>query len=292
MREELARAERSVLLRLTAVVIFLAVCAYAAAWLAGGLGGAAHTAVVRRRDIVESAEINGIAVRREEPLYLPLPAADGERVSAGAGGLSQSAVVFSGTDGLEYLSPDELTDGLSVGEVRGIMSAAPEKNEASGRAVYGFEWYFAALADDNIPLSEGCECEILFDGLEKSASAVIVSLGAAENGERAVLLRLTADTPDFLSLRSVGARIIFSRHSGWELPLKAVYSDAEGNNFVYTSTAGVVEARNVDIIYTYKNSAGDFCLAAQEASYTALREGDIVVMAGPGTETDKGKVSG
>lgn len=278
---------QSYLLRFAAVAVFLAVCAYAAAWLVNGLGGGVRTAAVHSCELTESAAIEGVAVRTEEPLPVPAGIADGTRLPAGTDGLVRPAVCFSQTDGYEYLAPDML-DGLTVESLRDILSAEPEKTSTGGRAVYGFAWYFAAFADDSVPLHEGGSCEILFDGFEKSIAAEIISVSAAENGQRALLLRLTAGSPEYLSLRRSGAEIIFSRYSGLELPLEAVHTDGEGNNFVYISTAGIVRSLDVDIIYTDK--AGGFCLAAQDASFDALREGNMVIVSGK--DIYEGKVLG
>ena len=278
---------QSYLLRFAAVAVFLAVCTYAAAWLVNGLGGGVRMAAVHSCELTESAAIEGVAVRTEEPLPVPAGSADGTRLPAGTDGLVRPAVCFSQTDGYEYLAPDML-DGLTVESLRDILSAEPEKTSTGGRAVYGFAWYFAAFADDSVPLHEGGSCEILFDGFEKSTAAEIISVSAAENGQRALLLRLTAGSLEYLSLRRSGAEIIFSRYSGLELPLEAVHTDGEGNNFVYISTAGIVRSLDVDIIYTDK--AGGFCLAAQDASFDALREGNMVIVSGK--DIYEGKVLG
>ncbi len=174
---------QSYLLRFAAVAVFLAVCAYAAAWLVNGLGGGVRKATVHGCEITESAAIEGVAVRTEEPLTVPAGIADGARVPAGADGFARPAVCFLQTDGYEYLTPDML-DGLTVESLRDILAAEPEKSLSGGRAVYGFAWYFAALADDGAPLHEGGSCEILFDGFEKSTAAEIISVSAAENGQR------------------------------------------------------------------------------------------------------------
>ena len=274
---------QSYLLRFAAVAVFLAVCAYAAAWLVNGLGGGVRKATVHGCEITESAAIEGVAVRTEEPLTVPAGIADGARVPAGADGFARPAVCFLQADGYEYLTPDML-DGLTVESLRDILAAEPEKSLSGGRAVYGF----ASLADDGAPLHEGGSCEILFDGFEKSTAAEIISVSAAENGQRALLLRLTASSPEYLSLRRSGAEIIFSRYSGLELPLEAVHTDGERNNFVYISTAGIVRSLDVDIIYTDK--AGGFCLAAQDASFDALREGNTVIVSGK--DIYEGKVLG
>ena len=127
---------QSYLLRFAAVAVFLAVCAYAAAWLVNGLGGGVRTAAVHSCELTESAAIEGVAVRTEEPLPVPAGIADGTRLPAGTDGLVRPAVCFSQTDGYEYLAPDML-DGLTVESLRDILSAGPEKTSTGGRAVRG-----------------------------------------------------------------------------------------------------------------------------------------------------------
>ena len=73
---------QSYLLRFAAVAVFLAVCAYAAAWLVNGLGGGVRKATVHGCEITESAAIEGIAVRTEEPLpALPVTMGETDSVS-------------------------------------------------------------------------------------------------------------------------------------------------------------------------------------------------------------------
>ena len=108
---------QSYLLRFAAVAVFLAVCAYAAAWLVNGLGGGVRKATVHGCEITESAAIEGVAVRTEEPLTVPAGIADGARVPAGADGFARPAVCFLQADGYEYLTPDML-DGLTVESLR------------------------------------------------------------------------------------------------------------------------------------------------------------------------------
>ena len=277
----------SPLLKVLPIAVLAAVLVYFAAQVYNYFADPLTITLVYEAQAEDVISMEGWLVRTEEPLTVPAGIADGARVPAGADGFARPAVCFLQADGYEYLTPDML-DGLTVESLRDILAAEPEKSLSGGRAVYGFAWYFAALADDGAPLREGGSCEILFDGFEKSTAAEIISGSAAENGQRALLLRLTARSPEYLSLRRSGAEIIFSRHSGLELPLEAVHTDGERNNFVYISTAGIVRSLDVDIIYTDK--AGGFCLAAQDASFDALREGNIVIVSGK--DIYEGKVLG
>ena len=277
----------SPLLKVLPIAVLAAVMVYFAAQVYNYFADPMTITLVYEAQAEDVISMEGWLVRTEEPLTVPAGIADGARVPAGADGFARPAACFLQADGYEYLTPDML-DGLTVESLRDILSAEPEKTSTGGRAVYGFAWYFAALADDGAPLREGGSCEILFDGFEKSTAAEIISVSAAENGQRALLLRLTASSPEYLSLRRSGAEIIFSRYSGLELPLEAVHTDGERNNFVYISTAGIVRSLDVDIIYTDK--AGGFCLAAQDASFDALREGNTVIVSGK--DIYEGKVLG
>ena len=277
----------SPLLKVLPIAVLAAVLVYFAAQVYNYFADPMTITLVYEAQAEDVISMEGWLVRTEEPLTVPAGIADGARVPAGADGFARPAVCFLQADGYEYLTPDML-DGLTVESLRDILAAEPEKSLSGGRAVYGFAWYFAALADDGAPLREGGSCEILFDGFEKSTAAEIISVSAAENGQRALLLRLTASSPEYLSLRRSGAEIIFSRYSGLELPLEAVHTDGERNNFVYISTAGIVRSLDVDIIYTDK--AGGFCLAAQDASFDALREGNTVIVSGK--DIYEGKVLG
>ena len=84
---------QSYLLRFAAVAVFLAVCAYAAAWLVNGLGGGVRTAAVHGCELTESTAIEGVAVRTEEPLPVPAGIADGARLPAGTDGLIRPAAI-------------------------------------------------------------------------------------------------------------------------------------------------------------------------------------------------------
>lgn len=272
--------------RLIAAVLFLAVCAYGGAKLWSRLEPAPQTQTVRAVTLTDSAELDGIVIRREQ-CFRPAGGecfADGERLPAGtAGSVSGSALYYGSCDGLESLTP-ELLDGLDVGALKVLLSQKPSPAEG-GRLVLDFAWYYAALVPAGEPVPASGRCRLLFEGFEIPAEANVISLSPEENGQRVLVLRLTLGGDEYMGLRKCRAKLIFSEYSGLSLPEEAVHRDGGGNHFVYTITAGVVERRQVDIIYT----DGDSCIAALSPAADGLREGSLVIVSGK--EIYEGKVT-
>lgn len=278
--------ESSRFFSLVAGALFLAVCAY---------GGAAlyrqveqpEIVTVQRRHLRESAELEGIVLREEQSLCFargtrPL-VPEGQRLAAGqalaldASGkeiLSQNAgIYFSQTDAFEGLDAGRIDAG-DVSALEALLAEKPEKG-GEGRLVTGSAWYYWALCSDKQALPDSGACRIEFAGMGESVPARIISLSPPENGRQAVLLRLNQGGSAYLTLRKTGAKLLFSEHSGLVLPEEAIQRAADGSKFVYTLSAGTVEARAVEIIYTGEG----FSLAAFGTGPEALREGDRVVIA-------------
>ena len=266
-------------------VLFLAVCAYAGAKLWSSLDPELNTMTVRTVTLTDSAALEGIAVRREQS-FCPAGAfspADGSRIPAGSlSGVSCSALYYSSCDGFESLSPEALAD-LDVSALTGILSARPAQADG-GRLVLDFDWYYAALVSADAPIPDHGRCRILFEGFDVPVEGYILSLSQAESGQKALVLRLTQGGDPYMSMRKCSAQMIFSEYTGLSLPVSAVRRDEDGNSFVYTITAGIVECKAVDIIYT----DGDDCLAALSTAADALREGNTVIVSGK--EIYEGKV--
>lgn len=278
--------ESSGFFSLVAGTLFLAVCAY---------GGAAlyrqveqpEIVTVQRTHLRESAELEGIVLREEQSLCFdrgtrPL-VPEGQRLAAGqalaldASGqelLSRNAgIYFFQTDGFEGLDAGSIDAG-DASALEALLAEKPEKG-GEGRLVTGSAWYYWALCSDKQALPDSGACRIEFEGMGESVPAQIVSLSPPENGRQAVLLRLNQGGSAYLTLRKTGAKLLFSEHSGLVLPEEAIQQAADGSKFVYTLSAGTMEARAVEITYT-----GDgFSLAAFGTGPEALREGDRVVIA-------------
>ena len=211
--------EKNPYLRLVAAVLFAAVCAYAGAALYPRL---AFFGAVPAMSVREGAPVRleGIALRHELALSLPRDAAlfdrDGERLSAGTamaamagespGENRGSCLFLAFSDGLEFLSPADALP-LRVDRVRALMSRQPEDAAGTARLVQGFDWYYAAVTDYRGALPEG-KCSLRFDGFQESVSGRLVEAGPYENGERALLFRLTTGDTDYLKLRNTGAELI------------------------------------------------------------------------------------
>ena len=273
-------------MRAVAAVLFLGVCAYIGAALYRRLDRDLETVTVGRVTVTDSAALTGIAVRREQLVCSPDGAAplieDGARAAAGALIARDSegrelrapcsALFLSGTDGFESLSPEALT-ALTADGLEALLAEKPASVKAAGRLVSGFDWYYAAFSDAPLPLAAGDACSVQFDGTDRRAQARVMSISG---GVRPVaVLRLTC-AGEFLSLRKTGAKLIFSEYTGLELPEEAVRTDGDGRNYVYTLTAGVIERKAVEIIY----SAGGKSIAAVSDSADALREGNTLIVSG------------
>jgi len=282
-------------LRAAAALLFVALCAWVGAALYGALHPAAVTAVVRRVSVTESVPLEGIALRQEELLCAPegaVPAvpggtrvpggtllavfADGETLTAPG-----SVLFFDDWDGLETLSP--ALPGLDeVSAVQALLDLQPPLSPgAFGRIVTGRAWCFAALAPAVELPAPGARCELYFDGIDRPLPARLLSVSAAEGGQRALLLRLTDGGADCLSLRKCSARLVLGEYSGLELPRAALRYDAAGMPYVHTVSAGELHAVPVELIYT----SGELCVAAVSQGPDALREGSVLLVSGEETLT-------
>ena len=264
-----------------AAVLFIAACAYIGAGLLRDLRPGRETAIVRRASVTDSVELKGIAVRREQLICSPDGAAhlaDGKRVKAGTA-LSRavfapvSAIFFSDFDGLESLSAEDLEE-LSVASLTALLEAGPQTPaDAVGRIVTGCDWYYAALAPAGTELTKK-EYSLCFAGLDARVRARLLYQSEAEEGEMALLFRLTQGGAEYLRLRKTGAMLILSEYTGLELPEQAVQTDPDGSTFVYTLTAGDERKTAVEILYTARGR----CIVAVSREPSGLREGSTVAL--------------
>ena len=248
-----ARTERP-FRALTAALLFLALCAWAGAALYRCLRPARRSAVAARAVYTERAALEGIALREERLLIareaLRPAVADGCRVAAG------DAVAFAGDkplltsapgrfcadwDGYETLSP-ALCPTLDASGLRALLASEPADTEnAFGRLVYGFSWYFAALCEEAALLSPGAY-RVEFEGREERLPARLVR---AENG--LVILRL-ADAEGFSSLRRCSAALILHEEEAIAVPLSALRTLPDGGYAVEVLSASGAQSRPVTVL--------------------------------------------
>ena len=265
-------------------VLFAAVCA----WLLAGLrseAGAPQTAELAFVTVLDSAELEGVAIRCETSVSLSrgfrATAESGSRIASGGQlavrddgsvmAADGSNLYFDSCDGYEYLGPEEIQQ-LSVSSLARLLKAQPE-GKGDGRLVRGFAWYYAALCDYSDRLPSSGDCRVQFEGFSEPVRATVLSLSAPKRGKAALLLRLTAGG-EYLCLRKTAARLIFSEYSGLSVPREAIRSDEDGNNFVYVLSSGAFKAERVDILYT----DADRALVSRSSENGGLREGMSVLI--------------
>ena len=238
-----------------------------------------HTVQAGRRNITESAVLYGMAIRREQPICSP----DGNKSSVEKNTkLSASecalifgsnndfpAVYFDNFDGYEYLDPDTLSSFSSELFSELIQAKPVYGRNCFGRLVKENVWYFAAQVKSGTCPQKGSTCSIVFEDSKESCQALVWAVD-----EDCILLRLTTSAPRLLSLRRCNAQLIFGQYEGIEIPRQALRRDSEGKFYTRVLSAGLVENRSVDIIYTDK----DFVLSRYLYDDNALREGEDIIL--------------
>lgn len=258
------------------VLLFLAVCAYIGAGFYEDLAADVQTVQADCASVIESTRIYGIAVRQEQQ-FVSVPAEslpeNGARYPAGSALSDIPATFFKQYDGFEHLSPDMLFP-FSGETFSSLMQGESEKQRHSaGRLVFDNVWYFAAEVRSGRAPDPGQSCRLLFEDIESECQALVWAV-CLDEGREYLLLRINGGGEKLMSLRKCSAELILNEHKGLKIPKDAVHTDSEGKKYIWVLTAGLVETRTVDIIYT----GDDFCLAQQSYSWDALREGEQIVI--------------
>ncbi len=257
-----------------ATLLALTVLAYAAAGLGSALENSPRRSTVSARRVVSGFSAEGIVIRDELPLEGGA-APEGMRLGAGDSmgeGLSApvSGLYFSGCDGYEHLSPEDISTADAPG-ISALINSAPGEI-AKGRLVTGKYWYFAALLPYGISLEVG-------DTLSADFGSGEIRCLVHAAGEGFAVLRMDTDMVAHAALRHTAAKIITESYSGLAIDHAAVQSE-HGESRVRVLTAGREEIKTVNIIFT----APDFLLVEAENEPGALHEGDIVLIGGEANE--------
>ena len=263
-------------------LIFLTLCAYGGVHVWNHFNRDYETVIVSSVNLKDSVRLRGIAVRREQVICSPtagneLPD-DGDRLCAEAveafnSDLTGSALFFEDIDGFEQLCPEDFYY-MTPGELQKILDEKPGRKKGDGRLVSGFDWYFAALAEDSYKIPSEGKCRLRFEETGGDLPARLLKISSPEKGKLLLLFRINQGGEEYMSLRKTEAELIFSEYSGLMLPVNAVHTDEDGNEYVYTLTAGKPERRAVEIIYKY----GESCIAAENPQAEALREGNLLII--------------
>lgn len=187
-------------------------------------------------------------------------------------------------DGYEnVLSYDEIS-GMNAEEFESIISREPREPEnAFGKIVKGFQWYFAMpiSSEEADQLSLGRTVTLRFNQIAQDISAVVAAVNTAEGSDRSlVIFKSSHIANDILVNRRLGAEVILKSHTGLKVPTNAVHLITNSNGTkqlgVYILTGSTSRFKEINPIYQGEN----YYIVVQENSDKALVAGDSVIVRG------------
>lgn len=193
--------------------------------------------------------------------------------------VERSGVFSTAVDGYEHLGPEDLKNLTPQGVMELINSRGETAGGTYGKLVTDYTWYFAAVMSDAdaANLTEGGYASLDFGRYYGgNVSARVESVSAGYNGSAAVVFRCDTALRDTLAMREVSAAVVFDEYNGIRVPSDALREDGDGQEFVWVITAMQLERKDVSVIYRGE----DFCVVEREASASALREGNEIVVSG------------
>lgn len=234
--------------------------------------GATLSTMLRGGNVEESQQELADLQRELEDLRLSLGAND--YLYAPAAGIFSQEV-----DGFESISPAVL-DGISpegIDNLRSQSETVPDN--VVGKIVTDHAWYYAAvMAEEDADRLRVGDVTSLDFGYRSSSTvrATVRSISpTALDGRVAVVFRCNSTLAETLSLRQAEAGVVFQTYSGLRVPKKAVHIEND-KPVVYTVSAGQMERKNVEILYTGE----DFYLVAAGNEGNSLRAGNELIVAG------------
>lgn len=191
-----------------------------------------------------------------------------------------AAGVFSAeTDGFESLTPAVL-DGITPEGVENLRAQGSDvPDDVVGKIVTNHAWYYAAvMAEKDADRLRVGDVTSLDFGYRSSRTvrASVRSISPTDRaGQVAVVFRCSSALAETLSLRLAEAEVVFRSYSGLRVPKKAVHVE-DGKTVVYTVSAGQMERKLVDILYTGE----DFYLVEAGSEGGSLRAGNELIVSG------------
>jgi putative membrane fusion protein len=191
-----------------------------------------------------------------------------------------AAGVFSAeTDGFEGLTPAVL-DGISPEGVENLRSQGSDvPDDVIGKIVTNHAWYYAAVMaekdSDRLRVGDVTSLDFGYRS-SRTVRASVRSISPTDrDGKVAVVFRCSSALAETLSLRLAEAEVVFRTYSGLRVPKKAVHVE-DGKTVVYTVSAGQMERKLVDILYTGE----DFYLVEAGSEGSSLRAGNELIISG------------
>ncbi|MCD7749003.1 MAG: hypothetical protein LUH42_03015, partial [Oscillospiraceae bacterium] len=147
-------------------------------------------------------------------------AGDSREITVGQAGTFSSLV-----DGYEGVSP-EYIQTLTPGALRVLISAERTvSSTAFGKLVVSYDWYYAAIIEEDAGDLELGETVSLSFGRYYSGSldAEVVYLSEADDGEQIALFSMNQGLADMLAVRAVSADLVYQEYTGLRVPVKGLY---------------------------------------------------------------------
>ena len=224
----------------------------------------------------------GAAENSEEELGALLDELADLRASLGAKDYlyAPAAGIFSAeTDGYEGLTPAVL-DGITPEGVENLRTQSDTvPDDVVGKIVTNHAWYYAAvMAEKDADRLRVGDVTSLDFGYRSSRTvrAAVRSISPTDRaGQVAVVFRCSSALAETLSLRLAEAEVVFHTYSGLRVPKKAVHVE-DDKTVVYTASAGQMERKSVDILYTGE----DFYLVEAGSEGGSLRAGNELIVSG------------
>ena len=191
-----------------------------------------------------------------------------------------AAGVFSAeTDGFEGLTPAVL-DGITPEGVENLRAQGSDvADNVIGKVVTNHAWYYAAVMaekdSDRLRVGDVTSLDFGYRS-SRTVRASVRSISPTDReGQVAVVFRCSSALAETLSLRLAEAEVVFRSYSGLRVPKKAVHVE-DGKTVVYTVSAGQMERKSVDILYTGE----DFYLVEAGSEGSSLRAGNELIISG------------
>ena len=173
-----------------------------------------------------------------------------------------------------------MLDGITPEGVENLRAQGSDvADNVIGKVVTNHAWYYAAVMaekdSDRLRVGDVTSLDFGYRS-SRTVRASVRSISPTDReGQVAVVFRCSSALAETLSLRLAEAEVVFRSYSGLRVPKKAVHVE-DGKTVVYTVSAGQMERKSVDILYTGE----DFYLVEAGSEGSSLRAGNELIISG------------
>ncbi len=192
-------------------------------------------------------------------------------------------------DGMGETLTAESVDSLTAADVQQQLAAAEgtqAREDIVGGLVQGFEWYFAAVVDEDQAalLRDRKSVTVRFPSLgNQSVSVSVYRVGKSEQGKAVAIFRSAVIDESYLSARQEDMDLIYDTYTGIKVPKEAL-RQVDGQWGVYCLVGGFSRFKPVEWVY----QTDSYYLVKPAASASeGLVMYDQIIVSGKDIENDK-----